>query len=58
MEDTKKLTIPDTKTSLVIAVTHEMAPSAQILVYVIKDDGEVVADSLTVSVVNAFKNDV
>jgi CD109 antigen len=58
MEGTKNLSIPSANTNLAIDVTHEMAPSAQILVYVIRNDGEVVVDSLTVSVVSAFKNEV
>ena len=47
-----------TRISLNIDVTHDMAPTAQIIAYVIKSDGEVVADSLSVSVSNAFENAV
>ncbi|XP_062500808.1 CD109 antigen-like [Corticium candelabrum] len=47
-----------TRISLSFVVTHDMAPTAQIIAYVIKSDGEVVADSLSVSVSNAFENAV
>ena len=47
-----------TRTVLRVPLTVDMAPSARLLVYAIRDDGEVVADSLTISVGNAFQNKV
>lgn len=36
----------------------EMAPNADIVIYTIRKDGEVVVDSLSVTVENPFKNEV
>ena len=47
-----------THTVLRVPLTVDMAPSARLLVYTIRDDGEVVADSLTISVGNTFQNKV
>ncbi|XP_048577208.1 CD109 antigen isoform X2 [Nematostella vectensis] len=41
-----------------IASTHVMAPSAQVVVYTIRPEGEVVVDSLTVTVEKPFANEV
>ena len=54
----KQLDSSATSTSLDVPVTHAMAPSAQIVAYVITGDGEVVADSLSVSVAIGFENSV
>jgi CD109 antigen len=48
----------NTSTVLEVLLTVDMAPSARLLVYTVLDDGEVVADSLTISVANAFQNKV
>ena len=39
-------------------MTAEMAPSARLVVYAIRGDGEVVVDSLTLTVDGLFKNKV
>ena len=54
----KQLNSSATSTSLEVRVTHAMAPSAQVVAYVITTDGEVVADSLSVSVAIGFENSV
>jgi len=38
--------------------TPIMAPNAQILVYTIRKDGEIVVDSLSITVENPFENEV
>jgi hypothetical protein len=35
-----------------------MSPSAKIVVYFVRNDGELVADSVTIKVNGAFENDV
>ena len=54
----RQLNSSATNTSLEVCVTHAMAPSAQIVAYVITTGGEVVADSLSVSVAIGFENSV
>ncbi|XP_062501616.1 C3 and PZP-like alpha-2-macroglobulin domain-containing protein 8 isoform X2 [Corticium candelabrum] len=58
VHDCRQLNSSATSTSLEVRVTHAMAPSAQIVAYVITTDGEVVADSLSVSVTIGFENSV
>ena len=47
-----------TKASFTIQSKTEMAPSARLLVYCIKQSGEIVVDSLNIEVENPFQNEV
>jgi uncharacterized protein with ATP-grasp and redox domains len=38
--------------------TSILSPSAKIVVYIVRNDGEIVADSVTIKVNGAFENDV
>lgn len=50
---------PSTKTTtLKFVATSVMSPSAKIVVYFLRDDGELIADSVTIKVNGAFENDV
>ena len=50
---------PSTKTTtLKFTATSIMSPSAKIVVYFVRDDGELIADSVTIKVNGAFENDV
>ncbi|XP_065833656.1 CD109 antigen-like [Oscarella lobularis] len=57
-QSTYDLVSPADRTTLSVAVTAEMAPSARLVVYAIRGDGEVVVDSLTLTVDGLFKNKV
>lgn len=41
-----------------IKILFEMAPAVTVMVYYIREDGEVVADTITVSVEEVFQNQV
>ena len=47
-----------TKATFTIQSQAEMAPSARLLVYCIKQNGEIVVDSLNIEVEDPFRNDV
>ena len=47
-----------TKTSFTIQSEAAMAPSARLLVYCIKQGGEIVVDSLNIEVEDPFQNQV
>ena len=50
---------PSAKSStLKFIATSIMSPSAKIVVYFVRNDGELVADSVTIKVNGAFENDV
>ena len=44
--------------TLKFMATSIMSPSAKIVVYFARNDGEIVADSVTIKVNGAFENDV
>lgn len=46
------------KTSFTIVSTETMAPTARLLVYCMKQDGEIVVDALNIKINNPFKNNV
>ena len=46
------------KTSFTIKSTESMAPAARLLVYCMKQDGEIVVDTLNVNIDNPFQNNV
>ena len=46
------------ETSLIIKSTESMAPAARLVVYCMKQDGEIVVDALNVNIDNAFQNNV
>lgn len=46
------------ETSFTIKSTESMAPAARLLVYCMKQDGEIVVDALNVNIDNAFQNNV
>ena len=41
-----------------IRILYEMAPAVSVMVYYIRDDGEVVADTITIPVEEVFQNEV
>ncbi len=41
-----------------IRILYEMAPAVTVMVYYIRDDGEVVADTITIPVEEVFQNEV
>lgn len=41
-----------------VKTTHEMAPSARVLVYYVMEDGEILTDSVGFEVNGAFDNEV
>ncbi len=47
-----------TSATLKFMATSIMSPSAKIVVYFVRNDGEPVADSVTIKVNGAFENDV
>ncbi|XP_070574483.1 CD109 antigen-like [Ptychodera flava] len=48
----------DEEDTFILDITHEMAPIAQIVVYYMRNNGEMVADSISVTVKNPFENEV
>ncbi len=44
--------------SKVFTVTPDMSPVTRVMVYYIRDDGEVVADSIAIKVAPSFENNV
>lgn len=55
---TEKQDSKDTKFSYDLEITHDMQPSAVILVSYVREDGEIVADYITLTVELAFENQV
>lgn len=47
-----------TGSSFSFLVTPEMAPNARVIVYYVRNDGEIVTDSISFDVDGAFQNDV
>ena len=59
MESNTTTQDPSAKTTtLKFTATSMMSPSAKIVVYFVRDDGEIIADSVTIKVNGAFENDV
>ncbi|XP_013382628.1 CD109 antigen-like isoform X1 [Lingula anatina] len=54
---TKRVTV-DAAKPLQVTITPEMAPKSKMVIYYVRSDGEVVADSLNFNVKGAFKNQV
>eukprot|EP00118_Oscarella_pearsei_P023406 m.279849 g.279849 ORF g.279849 m.279849 type:complete len:363 (+) comp40627_c0_seq9:384-1472(+) len=57
-QGTSRLTAPANMTLLSVVMTNDMAPLARLVVYAVRSDGEVVADSIAFDVIGLFKNKV
>ena len=43
---------------MTVPITHDMSPDAQLLVYYMRDDGEIIASAVKFNIEKCFKNKV
>lgn len=56
--DSGSFTMDGTEITFEVAITAAMAPSARMLVYYVRSNGEIVADSVQFNVEGIFENQV